>query len=200
LALENIIFRFVKVSEKELQLGVVDEFKKQIQKTREAMQDNFDHEDEVYITLYEELERIFKKKKISEMTTDDIDANIILLRSIYDRVAEQNRRDALLKAKYENDAKFTRIHKRLVEKKIPEWNNHELAINQALLGIKHNTDSQLLLNYALLENEAFFASNIQPTIISQFKIGKLNLDADTAKQIDALIVAEYMNEYRGSAA
>jgi type I restriction enzyme R subunit len=200
LALEDIIFKFVKVSEKELQLGVVDEFKKQIQKTREAMQDNFDHEDEVYITLYEELERIFKKKKIAEMTTDDIDANIILLRSIYDRVIEQNRRDALLKAKYENDAKFTRIHKRLVEKKISGWNNHELAINQALLGIKHNTDSQLLLNYALLENEAFFASNIQPTIIAEFKIGKLNLDAVTAKQIDDLIVAEYMNEYRSSAA
>ena len=200
LALENIIFQFVKVSEKELQLGVIDEFKSQVQKTREAMLNNFDHEDKVYITLYEELERIFKKKKLSEMTTDDIDANIILLRDIYDRITEQNRRDALLKAKYENDVKFTRIHKRLVEKKIPEWSKRELAINQALLGIKHETDSQLLLNYALLENEAFFASNIQPAIITQFKNEKLDLDADTARQIDDLVVAEYMNEYRNGAA
>jgi type I restriction enzyme R subunit len=167
LALENIIFKFVKVSEGELQLGVIDEFRKQAQKTREAMQENFDHEDEVYITLYQELERIFKKKKLSEMTTEDIDSNIILLRSIYDRITEQNRRDALLKAKYENDVKFTRVHKRLVEKEIPEWNKRESSINKALLCIKHNTDSQLLLNRVLLENEAFFAGNIQPEIITQ---------------------------------
>jgi type I restriction enzyme R subunit len=200
LALENIIFQFVKVSENELQLGVIDEFKKQVQKTREAMLDNFDHEDEVYITLYQELERIFKKKKLSEMTTEDIDVNIILLRSIYDRITEQNRRDALLRAKYENDTKFTRIHKRLVEKNITEWKNRESAINSALLNIKHGTDSQLLLNRALLENEAFFAGSIQPEIITQFGNEKLVLDAQTAKQIDDLIVAEYMNEYKKGAA
>ena len=200
LALEDIIFKFVKVSENELQLGVIDEFKKQTQKTREAMQDNFDHDDNVYITLYEELERIFKKKKLSEMTTDDIDANIILLKSIYDRITEQNRRDALLRVKYENDIKFARIHKRLVEKKIPEWNKRELAINKALLEIKSDTDSKLLLNYALLENEPYFADSIQPVIISLFKKGKLHIDVETAEQIDALIVAEYMNEYRSNAA
>jgi type I restriction enzyme R subunit len=200
LALEEIIFKFVKVSEGELQLGVIDEFSKQVQKTREAMQENFDHEDEVYITLYQELERIFKKKKLSEMTTEDIDTNIILLRSIYDRITEQNRRDALLKEKYENDVKFTRVHKRLVEKEIPEWNKRESSINKALLGIKHNTDSQLLLNRVLLENEAFFASNIQPEIITQFESEKLVLDAKTAKQIDDLIVVEYMDEYKRGAA
>jgi len=200
LALEEIIFRFVKVSEKELQLGVVDEFKKQVQKTREAMQDNFDHQGTVYISLYKELERIFKKKKLSEMSTEDISENIILLKSIYDQITEQNRRDNLLKAKYKNDVKFTRIHKRLIEKKIPEWNNRELAINQALLGIKDITDSQLLLNHTLLDNEAFFAKKIQPTIITQFKNVKLDIDADAAVQIDNLIVTEYMNEYRSGAA
>ena len=200
LALEEIIFKFVKVSEGELQLGVVDEFRKQAQKTREAMLDNFDHVDAVYISLYEELERIFKKKKLSEMTTEDLDTNIILLKSIYDRITEQNRRDALLRAKYQNDVKYARIHKRLIEKKIPEWGNREVAINQALLNIKQTTDSQLLLNRALLENEAFFAGNIQGEIIKQFTNEKLDLDAETAKQIDGLIVAEYMNEYRSGAA
>jgi type I restriction enzyme R subunit len=200
LALEEIIFKFVKVSEGELQLGVVDEFRKQVQKTREAMLDNFDHKDAVYISLYEELERIFKKKKLAEMTPEDLDTNIILLKSIYDRISEQNRKDALLRAKYQNDVKYARIHKRLIEKEIPEWGKRELAINQALLNIKHTTDSQLLLNRALLENEAFFAGNIQPEIIKQFTNEKLDLDAETARQIDGLIVAEYMNEYRSSAA
>ena len=96
--------------------------------------------------------------------------------------------------------KFTRVHKRLIEKEIPEWNKRESSINKALLCIKHNTDSQLLLNRVLLENEAFFAGNIQPEIITQFEREKLILDANTAKQIDDLIVAEYMNEYRVGAA
>jgi hypothetical protein len=52
----------------------------------------------------------------------------------------------------------------------------------------------------LLENEAFFAGNIQPEIITQFEIEKLVLDAKTAKQIDDLIVAEYMDEYKRGAA
>jgi type I restriction enzyme R subunit len=200
LALEDIVFKFVKVSEKELNLGVIDDFKKQLQKTREAMQENFDHQDEVYISLYKELERIFKKKKISEMSTEDASENIIILRSIYDKITEQNRRDNLLKAKYKNDMKFTRIHKRLIEKKIPEWNKKEFSINQALRGIKDDTDSQLLINRKLLDNEAFFAKNIQPSIITHFKNEKLVLDAETALQIDSLIVAEYMNEYRSGAA
>jgi type I restriction enzyme R subunit len=196
MALEDVIFRFVKVSEKELKLGVVDKFKEQVRKTREAMQENFDHDDSEYTTLYAELERIFKKKKLEEMTTEDIDENIILLRGIYDRIIEQNRRDALLKAKYENDEKFTRVHKRLVEKKVPEWDKREVAINQALLGVKVETDAKLLLNRALLDNEAFFASDIQKPIIIQFGNAELKLDVTTAKQIDALIVSEYMNEYR----
>lgn len=196
MALEDVIFKFVKVSEKELQLGVVDDFKEQVRKTREAMNDNFDHEDDVYTTLYDELERIFKKKKLSEMTQEDISENIILLRSIYDRITEQNRRDALLKAKYENDEKFARIHKRLVRQGKPEWSGRELAINQALLGIKHVTDSKLLLNHALITNEAFFAQDIQKPIINEFGSAKLHLDAVSARQIDSLVVAEYINEYR----
>lgn len=196
LAIENIVFAFRKVSESELKLGLVDDFKDQVRKTREAMQENFDHKDPVYITLYEELERIFKKRKLSEMTTEDLESNLILIRSIYDRITEQNRRDALLRAKYENDVKFARVHKRLKEQNKPEWSSREVAINQALLGIKRETDSQLILNRALLENEAFFASSIQPLIINKFKDESLRLDVVSAKQIDALIVSEYMEEYR----
>jgi len=196
LAIENIIFAFRKVSEKELQLGIVDDFKEQIRKTREAMQENFDHTDPVYVSLSEELGRIFKKKQVTEMSTEDIQENIVLLRSIYDRITEQNRRDALLKAKYEHDEKFTRIHKRIVEKK-PEWKM--TSINQALLGIKHKTDDQILYQKAILNNEPYFAQGVQPLVITDFGSNALKLDPTTARQINDLIVAEYMKEFRGVA-
>lgn len=198
MAIENIIFAFRKVSEEELQLGIIDDFKDQIRKTREAMQNNFDHADAVYISLSEELERIFKKKKVTEMTTEDIQSNIVLLRSIYDRITEQNRRDALLRAKYEHDEKFARIHKRVVDMN-PAWGGRLVNINQSLLGIKHETDNRILYQNAVLNNEPFFAQTIQPLVITNFGSNALKLDTTAARQINGLVVGEYMKEYRGTA-
>lgn len=198
MAIENIIFAFRKVSEDELRLGIVDDFKEQIRKTREAMQNNFDHADPEYVSLSEELERIFKKKKVTEMTTADIQENIVLLRSIYDRISEQNRRDALLKAKYEHDEKFTRIHKRIVEMN-PSWGGRLVHINQSLLGIKHDTDERVLSQHAVLNNEPFFTQSIQPLVITSFEKNNLKLDTTSARQINGLVVGEYIREYRGVA-
>lgn len=200
MAIEEVVFAFRKVSEDELQLGLVDDFKEQVRKTREAMQSNFDHKDPVYISLYEELERIFKKKKLTEMTTEDIEGNIVLLRSIYDRITEQNRRDNLLRAKYENDVKFARIHKRILEgnaSRNPKW--RETQINAALLGIKNTADGILLTNQAVLNNEAYFSRTLQPLVFTQFGNHKLPLDSIATKQINGLIVGEYMGEYRSVA-
>jgi len=198
MAIENIIFAFRKVSEKEMELGVVDDFKEQIRKTREAMQNNFDHADPEYVSLADELERVFKKKKVTEMTTEDIQENIVLLRSIYERITEQNRRDALLRAKYEDDEKFTRVHKRIIETH-PAWSGRLVNINQALLGIKSETDNRILHQNAVLNNEPFFARSVQPSVMSSFGNNSLKLDVVAAKQINELIVAEYMKEYRGGA-
>ena len=200
MAIEEVIFAFRKVNESELQLGLVDDFKEQIRKTREAMQCNFDNKDLVYISLYEELERIFKKKKLTEMTTEDIQNNIVLLRSIYDRITAQNRRDNLLRAKYEGDVKFARIHKRLLEgnaNRNPKW--REMQINVALLGIKVRADGILLTNQAVLNNEAYFSRTLQPLVLTHFGGQQLKLDSVTTKQINALVVDEYMGEYRSVA-
>jgi len=197
MAIEEVVFAFRKVSEYELQLGLVDDFKTQVRKTREAMQSNFDNKDAVYISLYEELERIFKKKKLTEMTTEDIQNNIVLLRSIYDRITAQNRRDNLLRDKYEGDVKFTRIHKRLLEgnaSRNPKW--REMQINAALLGIKSKADDILLTNQAVLSNEAYFSRTLQSLVFTHFDSQKLQLDSTATKQINALVVGEYMGEYR----
>ena len=177
--------------------GIVDDFKNQIRKTRDAMQNNFDHDDPVYVSLAEELERIFRKKKVTEMSTDDIQENIVMLRGIYERITEQNRRDALLKAKYEHDEKFTRIHKRIVEKK-PDWKM--ISINLALLGIKYRIDDRILHQKAVLHNEPYFTQSVQPLVINSFAGNALKLDSATARQINDLITGEYMREYRGVAA
>ena len=71
-----------------------------------------------------------------------------------------------------------------------------VAINQALLGIKHKTDESLLHQAALIKNEAFFEKDLMRLIITNFGGVKLKPDATTTKQIGTLIANEYFEEYR----
>ena len=191
-ALEDIIFQFIKVGEEELKLA--DEYKETLRKTREALQYNFDQTDPHFATLREELERIFKKKNLSETTQVDMVENMHLLRKIYDKAKELNRKNALLKAKYENDEKYTRIHKRLIEK--GTLNSKELQLHRALMQVKHAVDSKLEGQEDILSNEAFFTKYLMQLVISEFKKKEnIPLDFATTENINQLIAREYLQLY-----
>src|SRR5690606_5703779 len=114
----------------------------------ESLQNNFDQQDAEFITLREELERIFKKKNLSEITQEDMKENIHLLRKIYDQAKELNRKNALIKAKYQQDEKYARIHKRLIEK--GNLNTKELQLHNALMIVKAGADNFLTDNKNIL--------------------------------------------------
>ena len=160
------------------------------------MAGNIDKKDPAFTSLYEELERMFKKKNLDEVTQDDMKHNIAALQHIYDRINELNRKNDLLKAKYESDAKYARVHKRLQER--GTISQKESAIHEALQGIKQSTDEQILLNGNLLSNEGYFNQLIIKSVIENFvNKSKIKLDPDTAKYINQCVVQEYMNEYHG---
>ncbi len=191
-ALEDIVFKFVKIGEEELILA--DKLKNTLRTTREALASNFDQKDPDFITLKEELERLFKKKNLSEVTQDEMNRNIGSLNKIHERIKELNRQNNLLKAKYNNDPKYTRIHKRLIEK--GNLSEQERRIFEALNGIKSEADDQVLQNNQILDNENYFERLMMPLVINQFKNKqKINLDADTSRYINHLVVHEYMNEF-----
>ena len=193
-ALEDIFFTFTKVSEEEMILA--DELKNDLRRTREALLNNFDPKDPRFISLKEELERIFKKKNLDEVTQDDMRENMLLLRSIYDRVTELNRKNALLKAKYEQDEKYARVHKRLTEN--GGITARESQLHEALMHVKEQTDEQVLNNKNVISNEAYFKKQLMQIVINEF-ITKQNikLDFDTTQSINNLIVNEYMTQYNG---
>ena len=193
-ALEDIYFMFTKISEKEL--VIADELKNHLRKTREAMQNNFDQQDLAFISLKEELERIFKKKNMDEVSQEDMKENIILLNAMYDKVKELNRKNDLLKAKYDQDEKYVRIHKRLMEK--GKLTLKEMQLFEALQQIKKETDAQLFRNGRLTQNEAYFNDYLLQLVVNELQEKrKMNLDFDTAKSINGLIVNEYLNQYNG---
>src|SRR5690606_5673629 len=73
LALEDIIFSFIKVGESEL--AIADQLRNTLEKARETLLKNFDQQDPEFITLREELERLFKKKKLNEITQEEMNSN-----------------------------------------------------------------------------------------------------------------------------
>ncbi|MDA3912184.1 MAG: DEAD/DEAH box helicase family protein [Bacteroidales bacterium] len=197
IALEDVLFMFNKVSEEEL--IIADQLKENLRKTREALASNFDKKDPHFVSLKEELERLFKKKKLNEISQDEMKANIDSLKKIHERIKELNRQNNLLKTKYQNDEKYARIHKRLIEK--GNVSKSESRIFDALTTVKREADETVLQNTQLLKNESYFDQMMIRLVINQFvNTQDIKLDADASRYINNLVVREYMNEYSGISA
>ena len=132
IALEDVIFAFRKVSEAEM--IIADELKDTLRRTREGLAGNFDPRDPAFISLREELERLFRKKNLSEITQKQMVSNIAALNDIHARARELEHKNQLLRAKYANDAKYARLHKRLMEKGEPTPDERKLF--EALSSLK----------------------------------------------------------------
>ena len=69
-------------------------------------------------------------------------ANIGALSAIHEQVKELNRQNNRLRAKYQGDAKYTRIHKRLLEH--GTLSETERSLFEALSGVKQLADNQVV--------------------------------------------------------
>ena len=197
IALEDVLFAFVKVKEEEMVLA--DQLKDILQKTRESLGANFDPKDPMFVSLKEELERMFKKKNLNEVTKEEMERNIKKLEMIYNSSKELERTNQLLKAKYDNDAKYARLHKRLMEK--DPLTDSESKLFEALQSLKKEVDTQVLQNSKMMENESYVERMMVKMVIEQLKNKHhLPLNAEQAKVINGLMVKEYMNEFHGRVA
>lgn len=194
IALEDILFSFSKRSEGELRIA--DELKNTLRKARESLARNFDPSDPEFITLKDELERLFKKGKLTSITQEDINANIKALDTIQAKARDLERRNQLLRAKYAEDAKYARIHKRLLEKH--PLSDHERKLFEALNAIKQQADDKILHNTAFLNNTTYSQKEMLKLIIDQLR-NKIDLgfDANALKDINQLILKEYLEEANG---
>ena len=191
-ALEDVIFKFAKIKEEELVLA--DKLKNTLRQTREAMASNFDQQDPKFLSLREELERLFKKKKLSEVSQEEMTANIGALNAIHDKVKELNRLNNQLRHKYQGDAKYTRIHKRLKES--GDFTKTERQLFEALMQVKLQADDHVLQNTQMLNNESYFERMMQPIVIGEFYTRQnIKLTPDATRTINHLVVSEYMNEF-----
>ena len=189
-ALDKIDFKFKKISEAEL--VIADKYREKLEETRKEFERNFDKKDPEFISLFEELKRIFTKKNIEELTADEMNSNMIEFDRLRERAKMQNTRNEMLVAKYENDIKFVRIHKRL--KEIEFENIQDVDINKLLLNIKHQVDEILVKNYKLMDNAPFFLGSIQPIIMRAAMANGISIKLEQIKFIANNILEEYIEE------
>ena len=190
LALDQIEFHFRKVSEGEL--VIADKFQDVLEKTRQELERSLDTKDPEYISLLEELKRIFKKKNIEELTADEMNQNIQELERIRKAAAQQNLRDQMLCAKYQNDVKYMRTHKRI--KATPPPIGSDPVIFDVLMGIKVAVDQKVLKNQRMMDNHAYFTREIMPEIIQSCRNRGVQPTASQVKFMESCISSEYFAE------
>lgn len=194
-ALDQIEFHFRKVSESEM--VIADQFQDALEKTRRELEHSLDPKDPEYVSLLDELKRIFKKKNIEELTADEMKEHIQDLERVRKAAAQQNLRDQMLCSKYGNDAKYMRTHKRL--KASPPPIGTDSVIFDVLMGVKVAVDQKVLKNQRMMDNHAFFSQEIMPSIIQSCRKSGVKPTLDQVKFIDHCISTEYFAERNYSA-
>ena len=190
LALDQIEFHFRKVSESEM--VIADQFQDILEKTRRELERSLDPKDPEYISLLDELKRIFKKKNIEELTAEEMKQNIQDLERIRKAAAQQNLRDQMLCAKYGGDPKYMRTHKRLKNSPPPIGNDTEIF--DILMGVKRAIDQKILKNRHIMDNHAYFSREIMPSIIQSCRNRGVQPTIEQVKFIDDCVSREYFAE------
>lgn len=191
MALDQISFQFRKIKEEEL--VIADAFRNALEKTRREIVDRcIDPKDPEYVVLLDELKRIFKKKNIEELTSDEMKYLMGDLDDLRKKAEKKNHADKMLADKYAGDVKYMRTHKRIMESPPPIAD--AVTIHKILMDVKMQTDDKIAHNEAVLDNEAYFIKTLQPFIINACKKQNTQINIAQVKFIDMCISQEYFTE------
>ena len=150
MALDQIDFQFRKIKEEEL--IIADAFRDTLEKTRREIVDRcLDPKDPEYISLLDELKRVFKKKNIEELTADEMKQMMGDLNALKKKAEKRNLADRMLAVKYSGDVKYMRTHKRIMNSPPPITD--AVTIHRILMTVKSKADDQIAHNENILDNE-----------------------------------------------
>ena len=168
-----------------------------LQRVIEEEGKNIDPSDPIYISLKEELERLFKLKDIKNASNEIMEKNSKELESTLKKFKELNRNDQLLSSKYNNDNKYVRLHKDLL--RLNKFKVDESDLLNALRDLKNNTDKEIIQNTDILKNENFIEKKMSRIIYNSLKENNnLEIDTENTKYINKFIRKEYINEFHAS--
>ena len=191
MALDQIDFQFRKIKEEELLIA--DAFRDTLEKTRREIVDRcLDPKDPEYISLLDELKRVFKKKNIEELTADEMRQMMGELDSMKKKAERRNLADRMLAAKYSGDVKYMRTHKRIMGSPPPIAD--AITVHRILLTVKAKADDQIAHNENILDNEEYFIKSLQPIIYKACIGENVKPERQQLLFIDNCLSKEYISE------
>lgn len=203
-AMQDITFNFSKIGEEELKLvsgGV--ELNEKLQKTVRKFTENIDPEDPEYITLREAFHQRFHEHGFTPRNMDDFNAYSSAMDEILQKLAELQRKNNALLRRYNGDAKFARVHKRIREENVRRKNEgkpvilseYDESIVSALMSIKGTIDMKVYDRNDILKKDAYF----ERTVMTEIKSGMDTLGVFNTREdrvfIQNRITKQYLAQY-----
>ena len=198
IALSGLEFEFKKGTPEELQI-VMNNLRERCEKIQAEFEANIDLKEEKYVILANEFREFFRKRGFVPQSTQDAKESIDYMDEVMKKIREINRRNRLLKKKYQGDERFVRIHKRIEEenqkRERPIIGKEEYEIAQELSLMKRAIDDALFLNVNALQNEDKFKRDVLAMIGNQLMQLHIKADLPDRRFINNLITSEYLQQY-----
>ena len=203
-AMQDITFNFSKIGEEEMRLisgGV--ELKEKWQRTIHAFTQNIDQDDPEFITLREAFMQRFKEHGFVIDSIDEFKEHSKELDEVLKKLAELQKRNKTLMRKYNDDAKFARVHKRVREEnerrkkdgQAPIVSAYDEDIMNVLSSIKADVDSKVYDRNDILKKDAYFEKTVMQLIMAGMKKLSLNSSREDRVFIQTRIARQYLEQY-----
>lgn len=203
-AMLDITFNFSKIGQEELKLvsgGV--ELQEKWQQTIHAFTNNIDPDDPEYITLHEAFILRFKEHGFVPGSIEEFNGHSRALDEILKKLSEIQKRNTVLLKKYNGDAKFARVHKRIREENVvrrergqkPIISDFDEAVMDVLNAIKADVDQKVYDRNDILKKDAYFEQTVMSEITKGMKKLGLISNRDDRVFIQSRIAEQYLSQY-----
>lgn len=204
-AMQDIIFNFSKIGDEELRMGFMskEEFHEKWRRTIQAFTENIDQEDPEFISIRDAFMQRFKEFGFAADTVQAFEERSKALDEVLKKLTELQKRNKVLVRKYEGDAKFARVHKRIREEnsqrkskgQAPIIGELDESIMEFLKSIKADVDQKVFDRNDILKKDTYF----ERIVMSQVTQGMDTLGIQGTQEdrtfIQTRISSQYLNQY-----
>lgn len=204
-AMQGITFNFSKLGEEEMRIiGGGEELHEKLSTTLREFSENIDHEDPEYITLLEAFRARFKEHGFSVQSINEFNQYSRALDDFLKKLSELKRKNKNLMNKYNGDAKFARIHKRIVEEnkerinksEKPIVSGYDQEIVDVLVSIKTDVDQKVYDRNDILKKDEYFEKTVMVEITTAMDRLRINNSRMDRLFLVNKIMTQYLNQYR----
>ena len=209
-AMQDIEFTFSKIRDEELKLiSGGRELQDKWRDTIRAFMDNIDQDDPEFITLREAFTQRFKEHGFVIDSIAKFNEETAALDKIIVRLKDIQRSNKALLSKYNGDAKFARVHKRIREintdrkekqaKPIFTFSDYEISV--ILNMIKEDVDQRVYDKNDILKKDAYFEQTVLQIVanmLSHFPQISDDATIDDYNFVKNGIARQYLNQYNAT--